>query len=180
MCFTFYYKSRTTSITMNDTPRGSWASSIFDLRNSQSDPMLPNLLERINPEEMDQHNLAQRHLNRQDVIFSLYPNQPVVSVEQTGTNLDILDCIVNLEYRYRFVVQVTSILILYRIESQKYPKTKMGLTVATKTLRTCLQIRDHFFSCVPHTFRMNRYSADKEHRYLLNTLVTKYSSNVFN
>ena len=65
---------------MNDTPRGSWASSIFDLRNSQSDPMLPNLLERINPDEMDQYNLAQRHLSRQDAIFSLYPNQPIVSV----------------------------------------------------------------------------------------------------
>ena len=42
--------------------------------------MLPNLLERINPDEMDQHNLAQRHLSRQDAIFSLYPNQPIVSV----------------------------------------------------------------------------------------------------
>lgn len=59
---------------MSDTPRGSWASSIFDLRNSQSDPMLPNLLERIHPDEMDQHNLAQRHVNRQDAIFSLYPH----------------------------------------------------------------------------------------------------------
>ena len=73
-------QSRATSLTMNDTPRGSWASSIFDLRNSQSDPMLPNLLERINPDEMDQHNLAQRHLSRQDAIFSLYRNQPIVSV----------------------------------------------------------------------------------------------------
>jgi hypothetical protein len=32
---------------MNDTPRGSWASSIFDLKQSQADVLLPkNLLRK--------------------------------------------------------------------------------------------------------------------------------------
>ena len=61
---------------MNDTPRGSWASSIFDLKNSQADPLLPNLLERIPADETDSTNAAQRQQHRQDHIFSLYPPQP--------------------------------------------------------------------------------------------------------
>ncbi|XP_070194616.1 dedicator of cytokinesis protein 7-like isoform X3 [Littorina saxatilis] len=61
------------SIHMNDTPRGSWASSIFDLKQSQADPMLPNLFERTSYDDVDRNNEAQRQQNRQDSIFSLYP-----------------------------------------------------------------------------------------------------------
>ncbi|XP_064604400.1 dedicator of cytokinesis protein 7-like isoform X2 [Liolophura sinensis] len=63
------------SIHMSDTPRGSWASSIFDLKNSQADPLLPNLLDRIDPEEIDGMNDKQREQQRQDALFSLFPKQ---------------------------------------------------------------------------------------------------------
>lgn len=66
------------SIHMSDTPRGSWASSIFDLKNSQADPLLPNLLDRIDPEEIDRMNDKQRELQRQDALFSLFPKQDEV------------------------------------------------------------------------------------------------------
>ncbi len=65
---------------MSDTPRGSWASSIFDLRNSAADPLLPNLLERVHPDDMDAHNAVQRGNGRQDALFALFPQQPAVSL----------------------------------------------------------------------------------------------------
>lgn len=46
-----------------DTPRGSWAS--LDLRHSQHDPLLPNLLDRVNPETVDQVNEQKRSEDRQ-------------------------------------------------------------------------------------------------------------------
>ena len=46
-----------------DTPRGSWAS--LDLRHSQHDPLLPNLLDRICPEMVDQMNAQKRLEDRQ-------------------------------------------------------------------------------------------------------------------
>ena len=64
---------------MNDTPRGSWASSIFDLKNSQADTLLPNLLDRIPADEIDSMNGGQRQQHRQEAIFSLYPPQSEVS-----------------------------------------------------------------------------------------------------
>ncbi|XP_069126839.1 dedicator of cytokinesis protein 7-like isoform X2 [Argopecten irradians] len=63
------------SIHMNDTPRGSWASSIFDLKQSQADSLLPNLFDRVSYEEIDQKNGEQRQENRQDSLFSLYQMQ---------------------------------------------------------------------------------------------------------
>ncbi|CAM6031703.1 unnamed protein product, partial [Sphagnum compactum] len=55
------------------TPRGSWAS--FDLRNSANDPLIDGILERnIQPENVDQINEAKRLEERQDNLFSLYPN----------------------------------------------------------------------------------------------------------
>ncbi|XP_075715136.1 dedicator of cytokinesis protein 6 isoform X4 [Rhinoderma darwinii] len=61
------------SASMDDTPRGSWASSIFDLKNSAPDPLLPNLLDRALPEEMDRINEEQRRENRHPHILALYP-----------------------------------------------------------------------------------------------------------
>ncbi|ESP02458.1 hypothetical protein LOTGIDRAFT_199704 [Lottia gigantea] len=63
------------SIHMNETPRGSWASSIFDLKQSQADLMLPNLFDRLTPETVDKNNENNRQEKRQDNIFSLYPQQ---------------------------------------------------------------------------------------------------------
>ncbi|XP_052775389.1 dedicator of cytokinesis protein 7-like isoform X2 [Mya arenaria] len=63
------------SIHMSETPRGSWASSIFDLKQSQADAQLPNLFDRVTHEEVDRNNEIQRQQNRQDTLFSLYPQQ---------------------------------------------------------------------------------------------------------
>ena len=73
MLFNVQDSSKRQSIHMNDTPRGSWASSIFDLKQSQADALLPNLFERTSSEEVDRNNDTQRQQNRQDSIFSLYP-----------------------------------------------------------------------------------------------------------
>ncbi|XP_069623247.1 dedicator of cytokinesis protein 6 isoform X2 [Ranitomeya imitator] len=61
------------SVSMDETPRGSWASSIFDLKNSAPDPLLANLLDRAPPEEMDRINEQQRRDSRHPHILSLYP-----------------------------------------------------------------------------------------------------------
>ncbi|XP_016979393.1 dedicator of cytokinesis protein 7 isoform X2 [Drosophila rhopaloa] len=53
------------------TPRGSWAS--FDLRRSVNDPLIPNLLNNVPPENGDQTNEARRQRDRQVALFSLYP-----------------------------------------------------------------------------------------------------------
>ncbi|CAN8028774.1 unnamed protein product, partial [Ixodes persulcatus] len=59
----------------SETPRGSWASSVFDLRNSEADPLLPSLLERTPPEELDRRNALLRQESRHDALFELYPCQ---------------------------------------------------------------------------------------------------------
>lgn len=53
------------------TPRGSWAS--FDLRRSINDPLIPNLLDDVPPEHIDQTNELRRQEDRQEALFSLYP-----------------------------------------------------------------------------------------------------------
>ncbi|CAE1287279.1 DOCK6_7_8 [Acanthosepion pharaonis] len=62
------------SMQMSDTPRGSWASSIFDLKQSQADPLVKSLFDRIPAEDVDRNNDNQRKQNRQASIFSLYPS----------------------------------------------------------------------------------------------------------
>ncbi|XP_073443619.1 dedicator of cytokinesis protein 6 isoform X7 [Dendrobates tinctorius] len=61
------------SVSMDETPRGSWASSIFDLKNSAPDALLANLLDRAPPEEKDRINEEQRRDSRHPHILSLYP-----------------------------------------------------------------------------------------------------------
>ncbi|EDW10995.1 dedicator of cytokinesis protein 6 isoform X2 [Drosophila mojavensis] len=53
------------------TPRSSWAS--FDLRRSVNDPLIPNLLDNVPPDQIDQLNEMRRQEDRQGVFFSLYP-----------------------------------------------------------------------------------------------------------
>uniref|UniRef100_A0A8C3NKT3 Uncharacterized protein n=1 Tax=Geospiza parvula TaxID=87175 RepID=A0A8C3NKT3_GEOPR len=61
------------SMSIDDTPRGSWACSIFDLKNSQPDALLPNLLDRTPNEEIDHHNEDQRKSSRHKELFALHP-----------------------------------------------------------------------------------------------------------
>ena len=60
---------------LSDTPRGSWASSVFDLRNSVADPLLPSLLTRVPLDTVDTNNQQARQENRQEMLFVLYPPQ---------------------------------------------------------------------------------------------------------
>ncbi|XP_067416642.1 dedicator of cytokinesis protein 6 isoform X2 [Emydura macquarii macquarii] len=61
------------SASLDDTPRGSWASSIFDLKNSAADPLLPALLARTALEEVDRRNEALRQENRHGELLALFP-----------------------------------------------------------------------------------------------------------
>lgn len=60
-------------MSIDDTPRGSWACSIFDLKNSLPDALLPHLLDRAPNEEIDRHNEEQRKANRHRELFALHP-----------------------------------------------------------------------------------------------------------
>ncbi|XP_070130177.1 dedicator of cytokinesis protein 6 isoform X7 [Equus caballus] len=57
----------------DDTPRSSGASGIFDLRNLAADSLLPSLLERAAPEDVDRRNEALRRQNRPRALLALYP-----------------------------------------------------------------------------------------------------------
>nr|XP_015204455.1 PREDICTED: dedicator of cytokinesis protein 6 [Lepisosteus oculatus] len=61
------------SVSLDDTPRGSWASSIFDLKNSAPDCLLPSLLERNAPEEIDNRNAEKRREGRHPDLLGLFP-----------------------------------------------------------------------------------------------------------
>ncbi|XP_050781479.1 dedicator of cytokinesis protein 6 isoform X3 [Gopherus flavomarginatus] len=61
------------SASLDDTPRGSWASSVFDLKNSVADPLLPGLLEHMAMEELDRCNEELRKENRHPELLALFP-----------------------------------------------------------------------------------------------------------
>uniref|UniRef100_A0A6Q2XUX5 Dedicator of cytokinesis 7 n=1 Tax=Esox lucius TaxID=8010 RepID=A0A6Q2XUX5_ESOLU len=61
------------SMSIDDTPRGSWACSIFDLKNSVPDALLPHLLDRAPNEEIDRHNEEHRKSHRHRELFALHP-----------------------------------------------------------------------------------------------------------
>lgn len=63
---------------MNSVPRGSWASSIFDLKSSQGDQLLPHLFDQVSYEQIDTDNRKYRQENREDTLFSLFPGEDEV------------------------------------------------------------------------------------------------------
>uniref|UniRef100_A0A8C2VY18 Dedicator of cytokinesis 6 n=1 Tax=Chinchilla lanigera TaxID=34839 RepID=A0A8C2VY18_CHILA len=65
--------SRRCSGSPEDTPRSSGASGIFDLRNLAADSLLPSLLERVAPEDVDRRNEALRRQSRSRALLTLYP-----------------------------------------------------------------------------------------------------------
>uniref|UniRef100_A0A8D2LH06 Dedicator of cytokinesis 6 n=1 Tax=Varanus komodoensis TaxID=61221 RepID=A0A8D2LH06_VARKO len=65
--------SQRNSASMDDTPRGSWASSIFDLKNSAADFLLRSLLVHTAIEVTDRTNEELRKKNRHSEILALYP-----------------------------------------------------------------------------------------------------------
>ncbi|TNN37113.1 Dedicator of cytokinesis protein 7 [Liparis tanakae] len=54
-------------------PKQVWACSIFDLKNSLPDALLPHLLDRAPNEEIDRHNEEHRKANRHRELFALHP-----------------------------------------------------------------------------------------------------------
>lgn len=60
-------------------PRGSWTSSIFDLKNSAADFLLRSLLVRTAIEETDRRNEELRKKNRHQEILTLYSAPDEVS-----------------------------------------------------------------------------------------------------
>lgn len=91
-------------MSIDDTPRGSWACSIFDLKNSLPDPLLPHLLDRAPNEEIDRHNEDQRKANRHRELFALHP--ALDEVELTGQLMRINSYSDNLwkrKYTFTFV-----------------------------------------------------------------------------
>lgn len=74
---------------MGDTPRGSWTSSVFDLRNSQSDPLIRSLLDRIPVDQIDKVNENNRHEARQEAFFSLYPPQEEEDIIERRLNAEM-------------------------------------------------------------------------------------------
>ncbi|XP_023204664.1 dedicator of cytokinesis protein 7-like isoform X1 [Xiphophorus maculatus] len=65
--------SKRRSVSLDETPRGSWASSIFDLKNSSPDALLPSVLERTAAEDMDRNNTEARSQERHSDLLGLYP-----------------------------------------------------------------------------------------------------------
>ncbi|XP_063962450.1 dedicator of cytokinesis protein 7-like isoform X1 [Lytechinus pictus] len=72
-CTTPTNERKRTSIHLDTTPRGSWASSIFDLDQSECDALLPRLLDHIPIEQQDAMNEEVRNRNLENDIFSFYP-----------------------------------------------------------------------------------------------------------
>ena len=57
-----------------ETPRGSWASSIFDLRNSVADPLIDGILDStLVSKNTNALTVNSRHAGRHEILFSLYP-----------------------------------------------------------------------------------------------------------
>lgn len=76
-------------MSIDDTPRGSWACSIFDLKNSLPDALLPHLLDRAPNEEIDRHNEDQRKANRHRELFALHPALDEVKISVPVLELSV-------------------------------------------------------------------------------------------
>lgn len=71
--YVFQDDAKRRSVSLDETPRGSWASSIFDLKNSSPDALLPSVLERAAAEDMDRCNTEARLQGRHSDLLGLYP-----------------------------------------------------------------------------------------------------------
>ncbi|XP_034293671.1 dedicator of cytokinesis protein 6 isoform X1 [Pantherophis guttatus] len=112
---------------LEDMPRGSWTSSIFDLKNSAADFLLRSLLVRTAIEETDRRNAELRKKNRHQEILTLYsaPDEeeavercsiPDIPKEQFGQRI-LVKCL-----SLKFEIEVEPIfgsLALYDVKEKK-------------------------------------------------------------
>uniref|UniRef100_A0A2K6LS84 Dedicator of cytokinesis 7 n=1 Tax=Rhinopithecus bieti TaxID=61621 RepID=A0A2K6LS84_RHIBE len=104
------------SMSIDDTPRGSWACSIFDLKNSLPDALLPNLLDRTPNEEIDRQNDDQRKSNRHKELFALHPSP---DEEEPIERLSVPD-VPKEHFGQRLLVKCLSLnLALYDVKEKK-------------------------------------------------------------
>ena len=88
MCILYWQDDpRHSSGSLDDTPRSSGASGIFDLRNLAADSLLPSLLERVAPEDVDRRNVALRRQHRPRALLALYPAPDEVGARSTAQPL---------------------------------------------------------------------------------------------
>ncbi|XP_067276971.1 dedicator of cytokinesis protein 7-like isoform X5 [Pseudorasbora parva] len=119
--------SKRHSVSLDETPRGSWASSIFDLKNSTPDALLPSVLERTAAEDMDRRNAENRQQCRHTDLLGLYPAPdedeavercaiPEVPKEHTGQRI-MVKCL-----SLKFEIEIEPIfgsLALYDVREKK-------------------------------------------------------------
>uniref|UniRef100_A0A7N8X0U7 Dedicator of cytokinesis protein 7-like n=1 Tax=Mastacembelus armatus TaxID=205130 RepID=A0A7N8X0U7_9TELE len=115
------------SVSLDETPRGSWASSIFDLKNSSPDALLPSVLERTAAEDMDHHNTEARLRGRHSDLLGLYssPDEdeaiercsvPEVPKEHCGQRI-MVKC---LSLKFEIEIEpIFGILALYDVKEKK-------------------------------------------------------------
>ncbi|XP_040096592.1 dedicator of cytokinesis protein 6 isoform X8 [Oryx dammah] len=118
---------RHSSGSLDDTPRSSGASGIFDLRNLAADSLLPSLLERVAPEDVDRRNEALRRQHRPRALLALYPapdedeavercNRPEPPREHFGQRI-LVKC---LSLKFEIEIEpIFGILALYDVREKK-------------------------------------------------------------
>ncbi|XP_032821878.1 dedicator of cytokinesis protein 7-like isoform X7 [Petromyzon marinus] len=132
---------------LEDTPRGSWASSIFDLKNSQPDSRLPGLLERTPLDQLDRGNGELRKASRQRELFVLYPaadedeimerrTVPEVPKEHFGQRL-LVKC---LSLKFEIEIEpVFASLALYDVKEKKKISENFYFDLNTDQLKAMLR-----------------------------------------
>ncbi|KAJ8254018.1 hypothetical protein COCON_G00206300 [Conger conger] len=115
------------SVTVDEAPRGSWACSIFDLKNSSPDSLLPSVLERSATEEMDRRNADARLQGRHPDLLGLFPapdedeavercSIPDVPKEHSGQRI-IVKC---LSLKFEIEIEpIFGIMALYDVKEKK-------------------------------------------------------------
>ncbi|XP_076850145.1 dedicator of cytokinesis protein 6-like isoform X2 [Brachyhypopomus gauderio] len=141
------------SVSMDDTPRGSWASSVFDLKNSSPDVLLPSLLDRATAEDVDQRNAESRQQGRHPHFLALYsaPDEdeavercslPEVPREHTGQRI-MVKCL-----SLKFEIEIEPIfgsLALYDVKEKKKISENFYFDLNSDQMKSLL--RPH----TPHT-----------------------------
>ncbi|KAJ8251321.1 hypothetical protein GJAV_G00220080 [Gymnothorax javanicus] len=115
------------SVSVDEAPRGSWACSIFDLKNSSPDSLLPSVLERTNTEEMDRRNAEARQQGRHPDLLGLFPapdedeavercSVPDVPKEHSGQRI-LVKC---LSLKFEIEIEpIFGIMALYDVKEKK-------------------------------------------------------------